>query len=112
MSDELLRPIKNSVWYYYETGNLNEAMSFIEIGKSGCAGESNLDYAHLCGHGACVLYELNDVPAGHRLINRSLEIRTKLLNEWDGQLGNTFSNSSAAWSGVGRPSPALFRPLM
>lgn len=107
MPEELVRLIRNTVWYQYEAGNHEAALTLLDIGYRGCADESSLDYAHLCSHGACVLYERNSVAKGQERINKALEIREPRLDQWDGQLGNTFSNKGLLEASECRYAEAL-----
>ncbi|KPM44912.1 hypothetical protein AK830_g1644 [Neonectria ditissima] len=92
MSPELSRVIRNCAWYQYECGNHVACLELVEITKHGCEDKDGLEYAHLCSHGACALYELHEVDQGKKLIESSFAIRNALLEPDDGQLANTFSN--------------------
>jgi tetratricopeptide (TPR) repeat protein len=78
--------------YLFETGELDDALSILDIAYDMCTDKTTLVYAHLCNSAAVIFFEMNELKKCQEMNDIAYSIRSKLLPENDLDLANCYHN--------------------
>ncbi|KAJ5729079.1 Tetratricopeptide-like helical [Penicillium malachiteum] len=90
--DSFTRLLTNCAWFLLEAGAWSEEIELMQTAFEVCEDKDGLEYAHLCNTHSCVQVERGKADEASRLLNKAIQIRSKLLGENHVETAHSYCN--------------------